>query len=96
MMVVKSDYKKSFSYTKCVPIIELQAVLVIIEYRSIKVIMMTLIETVSKQLKISQDDLVHQSIQTFLEKKLAYVESELFVICKNYGVNNIIEMDGFL
>lgn len=58
--------------------------------------MMTLIETVSKQLKISQDDLVHQSIQTFLERKLAYVESELFVICKNYGVNNIMEMDGFL
>jgi len=54
---------------------------------------MTVISMVAKELQMSPKDLLKESLKTYLEKRLARVESDIFVIAKKHGVKNIFELD---
>ena len=54
---------------------------------------MTVISMVAKELQMSPKDLLKESLKTYLEKRLARVESDIFIIAKKYGVKDIFELD---
>ena len=48
-------------------------------------IMITL-EELAKDLRMKPDELMKESLETFLKHKLKIIESELFLLAKRYGV----------
>ena len=54
---------------------------------------MTVINAVAKELQMNPKDLLRESLKTYLEKRLARVESDIFIIAKKYGVKDIFELD---
>lgn len=55
-------------------------------------IMITL-EELAKDLRMKPDELMKESLETFLKHKLKIIESELFLLAKRYGVRNVQEFD---
>ena len=54
---------------------------------------MNIIDGVAKELQMNPNDLIKQSVRTYLKQMLAKVESEIFILAKKYGVKNVFELD---
>ena len=53
---------------------------------------MLLIEVATK-LDMTPERLKHDSLRTYLERKLRITESELFSLARRYGVRTVLELD---
>jgi hypothetical protein len=51
------------------------------------------IEYLAKDLHMKPEALLKESIEVFLKHKLKMIESELFLLAKEYGVSTITELD---
>jgi len=51
------------------------------------------LEELAKDLRMKPDELMKESLETFLKHKLKVIESELFLLVKRYGVRNVQEFD---
>ena len=51
------------------------------------------IDGVAKELHMNPDELVKESLRTYLKQKLSKVETEIFVLAKKYGVKDVFELD---
>jgi len=47
------------------------------------------IEDLATKLNLSSDEIIHQSLKTFLEKKLRELKSEIYQIHSKYGVSSV-------
>jgi len=54
---------------------------------------MAVIDTVAKDLRMKPNDLLKESLNTYLEQRLSKIEAELFLIAKKYGVKDVFEFD---
>ncbi len=54
---------------------------------------MTAIEIVAKELHMKPNELLHESLRTYLDRRLSTVEAEIFVLVKKYGVKDVFELD---
>jgi hypothetical protein len=52
-----------------------------------------LFEQVATQLNILPDKLERESLRAYLERNLRLIESELFHLAQQYGVQNVAELD---
>lgn len=51
------------------------------------------LEYLARDLNMRPDALLKESIETFLKHRLKIIESELFLLAKKYGVDNVFEFD---
>ena len=51
------------------------------------------LEQLAKDLHMTQEYLMGESIEIFLKRRLKMIESELFLLAKKYGISNIFEFD---
>lgn len=51
------------------------------------------LEELAKDLRMKPDELMKESLETFLRHKLKVIESELFLLAKRYGVRDVQEFD---
>ena len=54
---------------------------------------MNVIDGVAKKLHMNPDELMRESVRTYLKQKLSKIESEIFILAKKYGVNDVFELD---
>ncbi len=54
---------------------------------------MTTLEKLAKDLHMKPDQLMRESLETFLRHRLKVVEAELFLLTKRYGVRDVQEFD---
>ena len=54
---------------------------------------MNVIDTTAKELNINSNELIKESVKTYLEKLLAKVETEIFILAKKHGVKDVFELD---
>jgi len=54
---------------------------------------MATIDIVAKELHMKPNELLHESLRTYLDRRLSKVESEIFVLVKKYGVKDVFELD---
>ncbi|MBI3599839.1 MAG: hypothetical protein HY097_04255 [Nitrospinae bacterium] len=54
---------------------------------------MTVIDIVAKEFHMKSGELMRESIKTYLEKRLAKVEADIFLIAKRYGIKDVFELD---
>ena len=54
---------------------------------------MVTLEQLAKDLHMKSEELIKESIQIFLRRKLKIIESELFLLAKRYGVTDVFEFD---
>lgn len=54
---------------------------------------MIAIEQLAKDFHMKPEDLMKESIEMFLERKLKSIEAELFLLAKKYGVSDVFEFD---
>jgi len=54
---------------------------------------MVTLEKLAKDLRMKPDQLMKESLETFLRHRLKVVESELFLLAKRYGVSDVQELD---
>lgn len=57
------------------------------------VAMVSEVETVSRVLGVSKEDLIRRGVRAYLEMELRKVNSELLSLCSRYGVKSLREMD---
>lgn len=55
--------------------------------------MVSEVETVSRVLGVSKEDLIRRGVRAYLEMELRKVNSELLGLCSKYGVKSLGEMD---
>jgi len=54
---------------------------------------MNVIDVTAKELNMNSDELIKEGVRTYLEKLLAKVETEIFILAKKYGVKDVFELD---
>ena len=54
---------------------------------------MATLEKLAKDLHMKPDDLMKESLEVFLGRKLKAIEAELFLLAKRYGVKDVFEFD---
>jgi len=54
---------------------------------------MAVIDMVAKEFHMKPNELLKESIKTYLEKRLAKVEADIFLLAKKYGVKDVFELD---
>ncbi len=54
---------------------------------------MATIDLVAKELHMKPDDLLRESLRTYLEKRLTKVEADIYILTKKYGVKDVFEFD---
>ncbi len=54
---------------------------------------MAVIDMVAKELHMKPEELLKESLRTYLEKKLSRVEADIFLLAKKYGVKDVFELD---
>ena len=54
---------------------------------------MNLINLAAREFRMKPDELVNESMKAFLDRKLAHIEAEIFLLAKKYGVKDVFEMD---
>lgn len=52
-----------------------------------------ILEKLAKDLRMEPDELMKESLEIFLKRKLKVIESELFLLAKKYGVLDVQEFD---
>jgi len=53
---------------------------------------MVTLEKLAQDLQMKPDELMRESLETFLRHRLKVAESELFLLAKRYGVRNVQEL----
>ncbi|HQE25878.1 MAG TPA: hypothetical protein PKZ70_07675 [Candidatus Atribacteria bacterium] len=54
---------------------------------------MITLEELARDLGMKPDELIKESLETFLRHKLKVIESELFLLYRRYGVRDVQEFD---
>ena len=54
------------------------------------------VETVAKELNVSQNELLDKSLKTYLNEQLRFINAERLSLCKKFGVSSLMEMDELL
>lgn len=54
---------------------------------------MATLEKLAKDLHMKPNDLLRESLEVFLGRKLKVVEAQLFLLAKRYGVKDVFEFD---
>ena len=54
---------------------------------------MVTLKELAKDLHMKPDELIRESLEVFLRHKLKVIESELFLLAKEYGVSSVLEFD---
>ncbi|MCD6141275.1 hypothetical protein J7J55_00920 [Candidatus Bipolaricaulota bacterium] len=54
---------------------------------------MATLEKLAKDLHMKPDELIRESLGTFLRHRLKLIEAELFLLAKRYGVSDVQEFD---
>lgn len=54
---------------------------------------MTVIEATAQKLHMKPDDLMRESLKTYIEHKIAALEVEIFTIARKYGIKDVFELD---
>ena len=54
---------------------------------------MTVIDKVAKELHMKPNELLKESLKTYLEKRLLRIEADIFLLAKKYGVKDVFELD---
>lgn len=54
---------------------------------------MNVIDGIAKELLMDPDELMKESVKTYLNHKLSKVESEIFILARKYGVKDVFELD---
>lgn len=54
---------------------------------------MTVVDMVAKELHMKPKELLKESVKTYLEKRLAKVDADIFLLAKKYGVKDVFELD---
>lgn len=54
---------------------------------------MAVIDMVAKEFHMNPEELLKESLKTYLEKRLSKVESDIFLIAKKYGIKDVFELD---
>jgi len=54
---------------------------------------MVTLKELAKDLNMKPDELMRESLETFLRHRLKVIESELFLLAKTYGVSSVLEFD---
>lgn len=54
---------------------------------------MTVVDTVAKEFQMEPEELLQESLKTYLNQKLLKVESDIFILAKKHGVKNVLELD---
>jgi hypothetical protein len=52
------------------------------------------ISDIAEKLNITTDDLLHDSVKIFLERKLRELKTDIFKITSKYGVLSVEELEG--
>jgi len=52
-----------------------------------------ILEKLAKDLQMEPDELMKESLEVFLKRRLKVVEAELFLLAKQYGVLDVQEFD---
>ncbi|ODS34352.1 MAG: hypothetical protein SCARUB_00483 [Candidatus Scalindua rubra] len=51
------------------------------------------LEDLAEKLNISKEDLLHEGLKSFLEKKLREIKTDIFKITSKYGVRSVEEFE---
>jgi hypothetical protein len=54
------------------------------------------VKTVAEELSISQDELIQESLKTYVNERLRFVNSERITLCRKFGVSSLKEMDDLI
>lgn len=54
---------------------------------------MATIDIVAKELHMKPNELLHESLRTYLCRRLSKIEADIFVLVKKYGVKDVFELD---
>jgi len=54
---------------------------------------MAVIDKVAKELHLSPQELIKESLKAYLEKRLSRIEADIFLLMKKYGIKDVFEMD---
>ena len=54
---------------------------------------MIAVEQMARDLDMKPEELMKESIETFLKRKLRIIETELFLLTKKYGVSDVFDFD---
>lgn len=54
---------------------------------------MSVIDMAAKEFHMKPEELLKESLRTYLEKRLSKVESDIFLLAKKYGVKDVFELD---
>ena len=54
---------------------------------------MTVVDIIAKEFHLDPDDLLKESLKTYLRQKLVKTEADIFLIAKKYGVKDVFELD---
>lgn len=54
---------------------------------------MTVVDMVAKEFHISPEELLKDSLKTYLHQKLSRIEADIFMIARKYGVKDVFELD---
>lgn len=54
---------------------------------------MAVIDMIAKELHMKPNDLLKESLKTYLEKRLSKIEADIFLLAKKYGVRDVPEFD---
>ncbi|MBU1206822.1 MAG: hypothetical protein KKH04_07850 [Proteobacteria bacterium] len=54
---------------------------------------MAVIDLVAEELHMKPEELMKESLKTYLEKRLSKVEADIFILTKKYGVKDVFEFD---
>jgi len=54
---------------------------------------MNIVDGAAKELRMNPDELIRESLRTYLNQMLSKVESEIFILAKKHGVKDVFELD---
>ena len=54
---------------------------------------MIAVKQLARDLHMKPEELMKESIETFLKRKLRIIETELFLLTKKYGVSDVFDFD---
>jgi hypothetical protein len=54
---------------------------------------MAVIDLVAEELHMKPEELMKESLKTYLEKRLSKIEADIFVLAKKHGVKDVFEFD---
>ncbi|MBU1615973.1 hypothetical protein KJ693_11790 [bacterium] len=54
---------------------------------------MAVVEKVAREFHMRPEELMKESLKVYLNRKINTIDSELFILAKRYGVQNVFELD---